>query len=128
VASKGDLCPDGQLELLSWLIVDSMYRRFLKDSDCSSTFSERFINESSDHLMLSVASALLMRPQLANFRFQVATALWCNYRSVYLGFKGEHVPEDFVNWFISSLFGRHVTLKEVAMWRSMDTHLLLNPV
>jgi hypothetical protein len=89
-------------------------------------FSGRFTNESSDYVMLSVASALLMRPQLANFQFQVATALWYNYRGVHLGFKGENVPEDLVNWFIFALFGHHVILKEVVMWRSMDTYLILN--
>lgn len=91
--------------------------------------AERFnCRRVSDHVVLSVASVLLMRSQSAEFRFQIATALWCNYGDTYLGPKDVKFQKELVESFIFIVFGRHVTLDEVEKLRLIGSHLPQNQV
>lgn len=74
--------------------------------------------------MLFLASAIVTRPKLAPYRFEILTALWCRYGSksitpVHSEPLDKSVlkqPNDLVDWFTFALFGRHATVHEVRTW------------
>jgi hypothetical protein len=63
--------------------------------------------------MLFLAPAMVTRPKLAPYRFEMLTALWCRYRSHPIVSKE---PKELVDWFTFALFGRHATEYEVRAW------------
>jgi hypothetical protein len=69
--------------------------------------------------MLFVASALVTRPYLTPYRFEILTALWCRYRPNDFLRLSENAfrHKDLLDWFTFGLFGRHTTESEVRTWR-----------
>ena len=69
--------------------------------------------------MLFVASALVTRPYLTAYRFEILTALWCRYKPKdFLNVSKEAFQnKDLLDWFTFGLFGRHTTVSEVRTWR-----------
>ncbi len=87
----------------------------------SSTSAEQFENDYTDYVMLTFASTLLMRPQLAEFHFPIAVGLLCNYKTFYPTppHPDTKTPDDLANFFISALFDGRVTEKDVEYFNSM---------
>ncbi|KAJ3538621.1 hypothetical protein NMY22_g5091 [Coprinellus aureogranulatus] len=100
----------GHTELLARLIAD----------DCR--MDSRFTSEPIDNVILFLTSAMITRPNLAHYRFEILPALWCHYGRksiipVNHDTEGEVAEQnDLVVWFILALFGRHATDREVMEW------------
>ncbi|KAJ3524913.1 hypothetical protein NMY22_g10796 [Coprinellus aureogranulatus] len=90
---EGNIALLGHTELLARLISDG-----------------RFAEEPTDKVMLLFASAMMTRPELARYRFEISTALWCRYRTTSVE------PNVLVNLFTLALFGQHATVLEVRTW------------
>ncbi|KAF9456962.1 armadillo-type protein [Collybia nuda] len=99
--------PDELYELLSRLIIDKRFSR----------------KKSTDEVVLYAASILLMRPHAStsSLRFKITIALWCNYGVTHIG--PDSLSKDFVDLFLFTIFGPHVTTAEVEKWLQMSSHL-----
>ncbi|RXW12735.1 hypothetical protein EST38_g13119 [Candolleomyces aberdarensis] len=88
----------------------------------------------TDYLMLFLAPPLLTRPQLAPYKLEILTALWCRYASarhvlslptnddelVEMGEdRGDrdNTRQTLLDWFTLALFGRHVIRHEADIWK-----------
>ena len=70
---------------------------------------------SLDAAMLLLASIIITRPGLSNYKFHISTALWLNYRNV-KDLQIKDIPGDLVQWFLFMVFGNHATKREVDAW------------
>ena len=87
----------------------------------SGTSAEQFENEHTDYVMLTFASTLLRRPELADYHFPIAVGLLCNYNTSYpiLPDPDTKNSDDLTNFFISTLFDGRVTEKDVKYFNKM---------
>ena len=86
----------------------------------SGASAEQFKDDHTDYVMLTFASALLRRPQLAEFHFPIAVGLLCNYKTYTIPFDPDTKnPDDLANFFISTLFDGRVTEKDVEYFNKM---------
>ncbi|KAF5338704.1 hypothetical protein D9611_013363 [Ephemerocybe angulata] len=80
----------------------------------------RFTDDSTDYIMLLLASVIVTRPQFAQYRFEVLTALWCRYssKSLQSDLYGSSIAvyKELLDLFTFALFGRHATEYEVSTW------------
>ncbi|KAF6763735.1 hypothetical protein DFP72DRAFT_482149 [Ephemerocybe angulata] len=80
----------------------------------------RFADDSTDYIMLLLASVIVTRPQSAQYRFEVLTALWCRYssKSLQSDLYGSSIAvyKELLDLFTFALFGRHATEYEVSTW------------
>ncbi|TEB39622.1 hypothetical protein FA13DRAFT_13731 [Coprinellus micaceus] len=143
------------IELLSVMALESPVRQSIsleimaealrREGDLSQGYTEllarlvsdgRFGDEGTDKVMLLLASTIITRPNLAQYRFEILTALWCRYGTtviapyqvkthapeqgtatkpqpeIYLEPK-DKATEQLVDWFEFAVFGKHATKHEV---------------
>ncbi|KAF9002326.1 armadillo-type protein [Cyathus striatus] len=85
----------------------------------------RLKDESTDYVIMLLACTLVRQPRLTHLRFQVVSALWCNYREE-RGEMKRPIPGELVNWFTHALFGSHATPTEVHTWCKLGAKWLNN--
>ncbi|RXW24841.1 hypothetical protein EST38_g998 [Candolleomyces aberdarensis] len=90
----------------------------------------------TDYLMLFLAPPLLTRPELAHYKLEILTALWCRYASgpnclsaptsgdAPVKIEGDEEDEErekarqkLLEWSTLALFGRHVMEHEANTWK-----------
>ncbi|KAJ3545863.1 hypothetical protein NMY22_g2275 [Coprinellus aureogranulatus] len=78
----------------------------------------RFEDEATDNAVLFLGAVMLRKPELAPYRFEVSTALWCRYRGQEFvrSEKDGGKASDFTRLFILAMFGPYVRAEEASVF------------